>query len=205
MNSSQLISSNDNIICTRDLSVTKGGQVICRAPDFTVSGGERIGIIGPNGSGKSTLFRLLARLDCAFTGECRVNVEPRERVYVHQSPYLFPGSVLDNVTYGLVARSIPRIQRREMAHQCLTQMEMVDFADRNVKQLSGGEQRRVAIARACVLKPKLLLLDEPLADLDPAGVQAVHKTLAGLVNSTILITAPISLPVNFVQRCIELA
>ena len=180
MNSSQLISSNDNIICTRDLSVTKGGQVICRAPDFTVSGGERIGIIGPNGSGKSTLFRLLARLDCAFTGECRVNVEPRERVYVHQSPYLFPGSVLDNVTYGLVARSIPRIQRREMAHQCLTQMEMV-------------------------LKPKLLLLDEPLADLDPAGVQAVHKTLAGLVNSTILITAPISLPVNFVQRCIELA
>ena len=204
MNTTSQISSNDNIICTRDLAVTKGDQVICRAPDFTVSDGERIGIIGPNGSGKSTLFRVLAELDCEFTGECRVTTESRERVYVHQSPYLFPGSVLDNVTYGLTARSIPRTQRREMAQRCLEQMEMADFTDRNVKQLSGGEQRRVAIARACVLEPKLLLLDEPLADLDPAGVHAVQKTLAGLVNSTILITAPISLPFNFVQRCIEL-
>ena len=98
MNTTHLTSSNDNIICTRNLAVTKGDQVICRAPDFTVSRGERIGIIGPNGSGKSTLFRVLAQLDCEFTGECQVTVEPRERVYVHQSPYLFSGSVLDNIT-----------------------------------------------------------------------------------------------------------
>ena len=187
-----------------NLSVTRNEQVICCVSALAVLGGERIGIMGPNGSGKSTLLRILSGLEPDFDGQHRCDFELRERVHVHQVPILFRGSVRQNVEYGLAARAVPRSQRKEAANDWLERLGMSGFAGRNVRTLSGGERRRVALARACVLRPKLLLLDEPLADLDEHGTVCVRQALSQLSESTVVIAAPTQLPPGFVARTVEL-
>ena len=83
----------------RNLRVERGGQTICELPELRVEGGERVCVVGPNGSGKTTLLRVVGGLDREFHGECRADVPFRDRVYLHQSPYLFRGSVLANVLF----------------------------------------------------------------------------------------------------------
>lgn len=194
----------DPAIRIDNLSVSKGKQVICRVAGFTVAPGERLGVGGANGSGKSTLLRVLAGLEQDFAGTCRIDIPQRERVFVHQTPYLFRGSVLHNMVYGMAARSIIRSERRRLALDWLRRFGVADLVDRHVAGLSGGERRRVALARACALRPKLLLLDEPLADLDESGADHVRKALAELSDSTILIASPIPLPEGLVARWFEL-
>jgi tungstate transport system ATP-binding protein len=195
--------SPPHVVRVHDLVVKRTDQEICRVAEMTVSQGERIAITGRNGCGKTTLLRVLAGLEPSFTGSVDIAVEPAECVFVHQSPFLFRGTVLHNVTYGLAARSVPRTQRRNKGLEWLSCLDMVDFADRNVRGLSGGERRRVALARAGILEPKLLLLDEPLSDLDQSGIECVHKSLARLQNSTILLASPTPLPEGFVDRTIQ--
>lgn len=204
MNSTTATATSNPIISIDGLTVKKDDRVICCLSEMTVSRGERLGVIGSNGSGKSTLLRVLSGLENQFTGDCCIATEPRERVYVHQSPFLFRGTVLHNVAYGLVARSVPRSECRMTALEWLAKLGMSDFANRQVRGLSGGEHRRVALARACVLRPKLLLLDEPLADLDLSGVECLQQMLAELRESTVLITSPTPLPPDLVERSIEL-
>ncbi|MDA1014211.1 MAG: ATP-binding cassette domain-containing protein [Planctomycetota bacterium] len=191
---------DDPAISLGNFTVAKNGRVICRVADLQLRPGEHIGIEDLNGSGKTTLLRVLSGLERDFTGTCRIDIPPRERVFVHQSPYLFRGSVLRNVMYGLAARSMKRAASRRLAHEIMYQLGISELADRNVDRLSGGECRRVAIARACVLRPQLLLLDEPLSDLDEFGVECVRKTLAGLSNSTVVMTSPIPLPDGLITR-----
>jgi len=187
-----------------DLTVTKGGQIICQVANATVAHHSLVGITGPNGSGKSTLLRVLAGIETAFVGQCAVDASVPDRIFVHQSPYLFSGTVLGNVEYGLKARSIPKAARHEQATLWLERFGVVHLARRSVESLSGGEQRRTALARACVLQPKLLLLDEPLADLDPTGIDCVAQSLDKLDASTILITSPSPLPADLTQATISL-
>lgn len=196
--------SRPEIVRVQNLVVRKADQVICRMPDMTVSPGERIGITGPNGCGKSTLLRVLAGIEQDFTGTVDISVERKECVFVHQAPLLFRGTVLHNVTYGLAARSVPHSERRDKGLEWLALLGMADFADRHVSGLSGGERRRVALARAGILEPGLLLLDEPLSDLDDSGINCVQQSLARLQNSTILLASPIPLPDGFAERTIQL-
>jgi len=196
--------TTDPVISAGDLTVSKSGQVICRLAEFTVFPGERLGIGGANGSGKSTLLRVLGGLERDFTGTCRIDIPPRDRVFVHQTPYLLRGTVLHNVAYGLAARSVERSERRRIALDWLARLGIADLAGRRVDSLSGGEGRRVALARACVLRPKLLLLDEPLADLDESGTRCVGEALAELSDATVLIASPIPLPDGLVARWVEL-
>jgi len=199
-----LKTTTDAAICIADLTVRKGERTICQLTDATVSKSSRVGVTGLNGSGKTTLLRVLAGLETDFTGTLELDVPLAERVFVHQSPFLFSGTVLNNVEYGLRARSVPRSERRELASFWLKQLGILDFANRSARSLSGGEARRTALARACILRPGLLLLDEPLADLDPAGAECVLQAFDELSESTILISSPTPLAVEFAQTTIRL-
>ena len=191
-------------ITLSNLSVAKGQQVICQVTNATIVRGSKVGITGANGSGKSTLLRVLAGLETDFAGSVQVDIPLADRVFVHQSPYLFHGTVLENVEYGLNARSVSNFERRKTASCWMERFGVGHLADRSVDSLSGGEARRTALARACVLGPELLLLDEPLADLDATGAEFVAQALKELSDSTILISSPTPLPENLTDSMIAL-
>lgn len=192
--------SESPVISIRDLSVRREDREICNVAELSVQHGARVGIVGPNGSGKTTLLRVLAGLETIDSGVCTIEAAPRDRVFVHQSPRLFRGSVLGNVTYGLSARGVARSDQRPLALDWLRRVGLDGFQDRDTGTLSGGEIRRVAIARACILQPKLLLLDEPFADLDASGIDDVVAMLASLAESTLLIASPVPLPESLPHR-----
>ncbi|MBI4256413.1 MAG: ABC transporter ATP-binding protein [Candidatus Rokubacteria bacterium] len=148
---------------------------------FSVDKGELVTLLGPSGCGKTTTMRCIAGLESPDAGEIRIDGEtvtsaarrlftlPEHRGLgmVFQSYALWPHmTVLDNVAYGLKARKLPRRETAERAAEALRLVELYDFRGRNPAQLSGGQQQRVALARALAYEPKLLLLDEPLSNLD---------------------------------------
>ena len=182
------------------LSVTKSDQTICSVSKLTIAPGERVAILGANGSGKTTLLRVLSSLQKKYRGRCIVNVPRKDRVYVHQSPYMFRGSVLFNTTYGPRARGMNRMESQRRALHWLELLGLHHQASTRVLHLSGGERRRLALARAMILQPPLLLLDEPLADLDHDGTAAVSTALDELSESTILIASPTTLPPGLTSR-----
>ena len=178
----------------RNLQVDRGGNTICRVPRLTVGHAECVALVGANGSGKTTLLRVLSGLERAFQGDVAVSVTMRERVYLHQLPYLFRGSVLANVMLGAVARKLPRRQQLTEAHQWLERLGVSHLADRQSGRLSGGERRRVALARTFITGARLLLLDAPIADLDRSGIDGVCRAMAALPEATVLISSPGVLP-----------
>ena len=166
-----------------------------RGPHFTLSiPGHQFdtagihAVVGPNGSGKTTLLDLLALLEAPDAGEIRHWGNPvqspsdaiatrRRMAYVTQAPYLFRGSVLDNLTYGLKLRGLTGADARQRAIQCLERMGLEGFERRRASRLSGGETKRVAIARALVLEPDVLLLDEPTANVDRSRVHLIEDEI----------------------------
>ena len=186
------------------LRVIKKGRTICTVCELVIAPGERVAILGANGSGKTTLMRVLCGLETNFNGHCTVNTSWQNCVYVHQSPYLFRGTVLFNVTYGLRVRGMGRDECESLALQWLKRLGLYNLAKSRVTHLSGGEQRRVALARAMILRPHLLLLDEPLADMDATGAAAVSAALDELRESTILVASPATFPQGLTQRVCQL-
>jgi putative spermidine/putrescine transport system ATP-binding protein len=143
--------------------------------DLTVPGGSYVVLLGPSGCGKTTLLRMLGGHATIDEGEflldgVRTNDVPparRDISTVFQHYGLFPHkSVRDNVEFGLKMRGLPRDARRQRADEALRFLDLTPMADRRPRQLSGGQQQRVALARALVTEPTVLLLDEPLGDLD---------------------------------------
>tara|TARA_B100000029_G_scaffold219621_1_gene217319 strand:- start:3019 stop:3633 length:615 start_codon:yes stop_codon:yes gene_type:complete len=192
------------IVSTHGLEIFRNQAPILAVEDLEIGPGERVGIHGGNGSGKTTLLRVLAALEPTRPGQVTWRCSRDQLTLVHQNPWLFRGSVLANVEYGLAARRVKRAARRHQATDCLERLGGKHLANRNVEGLSAGERRRVALARALVIKPRLLLLDEPLAEIDDEGVQAIEMALAQLPDTTIVVASPIGLPDGFVQRRIEL-
>ena len=136
---------------------------------------EFVTLLGPSGCGKTTLLRMIGGFDSPSSGEIYFDgkllngVEPNERPIntVFQRYALFPHlNVFDNVAFGLKIKKLPKDEIEKLVMDALKQVHLEDFAARKIDRLSGGQQQRVAMARAIVLKPKLLLLDEPLAALD---------------------------------------
>ena len=173
------------MIRLRDLTMRFGDVHALTLPALDIAKGERLGIRGPNGSGKSTLMRILAGLLRPTSGTAEGLPPPGQAVLVHQRPYLFRGTARDNVAYAL------RIQRRppREADTWLERLGAGHLAERRAAALSGGERRRVALARALAARPTLLLLDEPLAALDTPGIEALHRVLEDF-DGTLVITAP---------------
>lgn len=171
------------------LAVRRASQTICRLDELRVADGERWIVEGPNGSGKSTLLRVLAGIETTFEGRVHIAASRRERVFIHQSPYLFRGGVRENLAFGLRARGLGRRAREERLERWIEVFDLAPLLDRRIGGLSGGECRRVALARALVLEPHLLLLDEPFADLDAARTAALRGLLEEL-RATVLVTSP---------------
>ncbi len=147
--------------------------------------GECVVLSGDNGEGKTTLLRIMSGLLHPDDGRCQYNgtqhTWQRARswllknvVYLHQAPYLFDASVEANITYGLRRHGMYRKAARAMATDALQRAGLAHLQQRSGKQLSGGERQRVALLRAWVLSPRLLLLDEPVASMDE---RARHTTL----------------------------
>lgn len=188
----------------RQLRVTKKSLHICHCETLSIESGARFGVIGGNGSGKSTLLKVLADLEKDWTGEVKIGAAVKDRVYVHQQPFFFRGTVLDNVLYGLRARPFSRKEALKKAQSWIEKMGMTRFEKSKPQTLSGGEKRRVALARALVLEPQLLLLDEPLAELDEAGIEQARELIQSLEKVTILVASPREIPEGFVTDTITL-
>lgn len=148
--------------------------------DLTVQGEGITLVLGPNGAGKSVLLRMLAGLEAPHGGriDWNGNTAPRQSIaMVFQQPILLRTSVEDNAALGLRPRRLPAAEVRERALQVLERVGLAHRARDSARHLSGGERQRLALARAWAVRPRLLLLDEPTAALDPTATDAVERII----------------------------
>jgi len=159
----------------QNLSKSFGATPVLRDISLTIASRELFFLLGPSGCGKTTLLRLIAGFyqadagEVLFGGRAMNRVPPHERNtgMVFQNYALWPHmTVAENVAYGLEVRKVPADERRRRVAEALAGVRMEAYADRSPNALSGGQQQRVALARALVVRPDVLLLDEPLSNLD---------------------------------------
>jgi zinc/manganese transport system ATP-binding protein len=183
---------SEAVLSVEGLGVRISGRQVLDAVDFAVAPGEFTGLIGSNGAGKTTLFRAILGLQAPSEGRIMVAGRPRSRRnsvigYVPQKFMLDPDLPLrgrDLVGLGLDAQKLGftfnRRRRAELVEEMLAAVGAEPFADTRVGRLSGGEQQRILIAHALISGPRLLLADEPLANLDLRSSQEVVSLLAGV-------------------------
>jgi tungstate transport system ATP-binding protein len=169
-------------LVVHDLCYEIGGKRLLDNISFRTNTGPRTVVLGPNGAGKSLLLRLCHGLlqpsagTIAWAGTASETAR-RCQAMVFQHPVLLRRSTAANITYVLRLHGVPRRQRRAMMMDALAQAGLLPLRAQPARLLSGGEQQRLSLARAWVLKPQVLFLDEPTASLDPAATQAVEALL----------------------------
>jgi len=170
----------------QNLRFAAGGQTLLHDVDLVLERAGTTVIMGPNGAGKSLLLRLLHGLLTPTAGDVRWNGRApdravrRRQAMVFQKPVLLRRSAIANVTYALKVRGVPRVKRRDLAARALAEAGLTALARRPARVLSSGEQQRLALARAWATRPEVLFLDEPTANLDPAGADAVERMIAAI-------------------------
>lgn len=166
------------------LGFAAGGVRILHDVSLTIEPGAPTLVIGPNGAGKSVLLRLLHGLLAPTGGRVAWSGLPgaaaRRQAMVFQRPVLLRRSVLANAAYPLRLAGLGHAERDARAWDALELVGLGPLADRPARRLSGGEQQRLALARAAALRPEVLFLDEPCASLDPAATRAVEEIVAAL-------------------------
>jgi tungstate transport system ATP-binding protein len=179
----------------RSLQVERGGVLVLDVPSFRLDEGELVSLIGPNGSGKSTLLLSLMCLLPRRSGQvlwrgapvstaAEVIAARRRMAMVLQDPLLFHASVHDNVAAGLRFRGLSRPEERRRVAAYLERFGLAGMARRQARTLSGGEARRVSIARALAVEPEVVFLDEPFANLDPPTRDAITDDLERTIRET---------------------
>jgi tungstate transport system ATP-binding protein len=171
-------------LAVRELSYSAGGKIILDTVSFEVRDAARTVVLGPNGAGKSVLLKLCHGLLQPASGEVRwagrAPGETRRRQgMVFQRPVLLRRSVAGNLLHSLAVRGVPRAKRAALVDEALQAAGLAERARQPARTLSGGEQQRLAIARAWVLKPDVLMLDEPSANLDPEATRAIESLILG--------------------------
>lgn len=165
---------------------------------LNVTNGKLVSLVGVNGSGKSTLLKIMAGLENPSKGNVMFNnhilrMQDLRQIstMVFQRNVMFDKNVFDNVAYGLKIRGFDKEEVESKVAETLMSVGLNGFQNRRAKKLSGGEQQRVALARAFVIEPKILLLDEPTANLDPANAIIIENAIRNVrkINGSIVILA----------------
>ena len=197
----------------RDVVVRFGPRTVLDHVSLHVGAGEILAVLGPSGSGKSTLFRVIAGLLQPDSGtvvidDVDVSHTPAHRRgvgLVFQDDQLFPHlDVAENIAFGMRMHRVPRVDRRNRVDELLALVGLPGFGSRPIDRLSGGEAKRVALARALAVQPQVLLLDEPLTGLDRELHDRLAEDLAGLLRAahitTLLVTHDVDEAASIADR-----
>jgi len=195
---------NESILKIRNLKKIYNGRTVLDIESLNFQKRKIYAIVGPNGSGKTTLLNILNLLEKSDEGQISFYdqeitnksnsdiLESRRRMtLVNQDPFLFHSTVYDNIAYGLKIRSLSSAEQRIRVKNSLKMVGLSDFENRRVNQLSGGEVQRVVIARALVIKPEILFLDEPTTSIDQRHIDIVEgiiKKIKKEIKTTVIFT-----------------
>jgi len=195
---------NESILKIRNLKKNYNGRTVLDIESLNFQKRKIYAIVGPNGSGKTTLLNILNLLekpdkgqisfyDQEITNKSNSDIlESRRRMtLVNQDPFLFHSTVYDNIAYGLKIRSLSSAEQLIRVKNALKMVGLSDFEKRRVNQLSGGEAQRVVIARALVIEPEVLFLDEPTANIDQKHIDVVERIIKKIkkeIKTTVIFT-----------------
>jgi tungstate transport system ATP-binding protein len=203
-----------NLIEINNLQIKRNENTALEIPSLSIQRGETLTVVGPNGAGKSTLLLALARLLKPTRGDIIYDnislkqwdeLEYRRKIsFVFQAPLLMDMTVQQNVALGLKFRGIAQAETRVRVEQWMKQLGVESLSKRRAGQLSGGEAQRVSLARAFVLDPELLLLDEPFSALDPPTRARLIEDLSSLLKqdhrTAVFVTHNLGEATKFSQR-----
>jgi tungstate transport system ATP-binding protein len=189
-------------INAQQLSMRYKERVLFHIPHLSIGPNDAIYLKGDNGVGKTTLLKILSGLIKPTTGSVNApndhwihrlfsRTGRKDVIYLHQSPYLFDGTVYQNVAYGIRFHKESQKDKRAQVITALRMVGLETLADEHISVLSGGEKQRVAMARSWILKPSILLMDEPSASLDQESIERLVVMAKDLLQrgSSIVITS----------------
>ena len=203
-----------HILEMKDLLVRRNGRDALKIESLEIVKGETLAVVGPNGAGKSTLLLALARLLKSSQGEIKFHEKPQKQwdeleyrrriAFVFQDPLLMDMSVRENIALGLKFRGVKKDETKERVHYWAKAMGVDKLLERRAGQLSGGEAQRVSLARAFVLDPELMLMDEPFSAVDPQTREKLLEDLAKVLSAdhraTIFVTHNLKEAAQFGDR-----
>jgi tungstate transport system ATP-binding protein len=187
--------NSETLVKIENIILQRGGATVLDIPEFQVQRGRILALIGPNGAGKSTLLLMLAGLLKPCQGQFYFQGKPvesradlamlrRNAAVVFQEPLLLNSSVYENVAMGLKFRRLKNEEIRKSVQRALDYFGIAQLAKRSAKTLSGGEAKRVSLARAFAIKPQIILLDEAFNSLDPPSRETVIDDLKQILEET---------------------